>query len=321
MDKSLNKELELEIISNDSYEHTYKTLGKLYNLKADQVRHIFRKNKALKKVSKLRSAFELTSEEKEEFYKEYNNHALSFFQNKFETSEKVLRNLLKAKGLKKDRVTSYKGPDDWSSEQLKILKENYLDCSVEELSKMIGKTPGAITTKRGMLRLVPDKRWSEEEDELLKKYVYLPYDALSFLLERSTKSIKHRLSFLKLKRSMPQKTSIEVIVEDILKRLGIDYIYNEVIPNSSYNFRPDFRIESHKIIIEVHGDYWHANLNIYSKDFLNEMQVIAIEKDNIKKEVYEKLGYTVFIVWEEDLREYLEQTTLIIKELFVNKAV
>ena len=321
MDKTLNKELELEIISNDSYEHTYKTLGELYNLKGDQVRYIFRKHNTLKKVSKLRTASELTSEEKEEFFTEYNNHALSFFQNKFGVSESVLRKLLKRKGLKKERVISYKDPDDWSIDQLKILKENYLDCSTEELSKMIGKTPGAITTKRGTLKLVPDKRWSQEEDELLKKYTHLPYDALSFLLERSTKAIKHRLSFLKLKRSMPQKTSIEVVVEDILKRLNVDYIYNEIIPNSSYNFRPDFRVENYKIIIEVHGDYWHGNSNIYSKDKLNEIQIIAIEKDMIKKEVYEKLGYTVFVVWEEDLREYLEQTTLLIKDLFVNKAV
>ena len=40
------------------------------------------------------------------------------------------------------------------------------------------------------------------------------------------------------------------------------------------------------------------------------------DKDIFKKEYYESLGYDVFIIWEEDLTESLEQTTTFIKSLF-----
>ena len=64
--------------------------------------------------------------------------------------------------------------------------------------------------------------------------------------------------------------------------------------------------EHKKIIIEINGDYVHANPNKY-KDTdvirLPTTKYLAMEKwesDRIKKETLESLGYKVFVIWESD---------------------
>ena len=61
-----------------------------------------------------------------------------------------------------------------------------------------------------------------------------------------------------------------------------------------------------KIIIEINGDYVHANPKYYNPDdmitlignsYTSEMKW---EKDRIRQEKLESLGYTVFVIWESD---------------------
>lgn len=308
--------LEQRVIESDSYEHTYKTLGELFSLSENQVRHLFRKNKIKKKTTKGKTASDLSEEDLSYFYENYNNYSFSYFEKKFNITEKILRKLLKDKNLTKKRITTFKDKDDWTEEQLSLLKNNYLDLTIQDLSELIGKSERAVSKKKWSLKLVSEKSWTQKEDELLKKYSYLPYDSLAFLLERSIKGVKHRCSLLKIKRSTPQETSIELIIKEVLDSISVSYVYNDILPKSDFNFRPDFRIDSHNIIIEVHGDYLHANPNKYDYEDLTDNQKVKHDKDVFKKEYYESLGYDVFIIWEEDLTESLEQTIIFIKSLF-----
>lgn len=64
--------------------------------------------------------------------------------------------------------------------------------------------------------------------------------------------------------------------------------------------------EDRKIIIEINGDYVHANPKFYKEDDVIKLlnsRYTAKEKwdsDKNKKEVLESLGYKVLIIWESD---------------------
>jgi len=79
--------------------------------------------------------------------------------------------------------------------------------------------------------------------------------------------------------------------------------------------------ENKKIIIEINGDYVHANPKIYKEDEIIRLPnscYTAKEKweaDRNKKEKLESLGYTIIVVWESD---DLEQKRKELHELLTN---
>jgi len=64
--------------------------------------------------------------------------------------------------------------------------------------------------------------------------------------------------------------------------------------------------ENKKIIVEIYGDYPHANPKKYSQDFVVRLygqSFTAAEKreqDLLRKSKLEEAGYTVIVVWESD---------------------
>ena len=169
--------------------------------------------------------------------------------------------------------------------------------------------------KSHKLGLTPSNRWSKKEDELLRKYHNSSSDQLAFLLDRSKKAIKHRAKYLNIKLGSESKTSIEVTIENILIESGVDYQYN-IRLGTDFLFRADFVFG--KTVIEVHGDYWHANPLTYV--VLNPMQQYAVEKDAIKKEYFESIGYTVHIIWEYEILADIDKINKFIKRIVKENA-
>ena len=161
--------------------------------------------------------------------------------------------------------------------------------------------------------LYRESPWSESELELLKKCSELPYDNLAFLLERSVKAIKHKYSSLKLPRKR-EETKPELFIKHFLIQYKIDYIYNEQL-SKQYKYRPDFVLPSFKVILEVQGDYWHANPSIYDEDECTDKQILARQKDVIKKAYYESLGYTVICIWELEIKNESKKVLNMLKTL------
>jgi len=74
----------------------------------------------------------------------------------------------------------------------------------------------------------------------------------------------------------------------------------------------DFTDEKNKLIIEYHGDLFHANPKYFKADekfhpFTDEISQTKWEKDTIKMDVAKKLGYDVLIVWDSEYRENKEK--------------
>ena len=77
----------------------------------------------------------------------------------------------------------------------------------------------------------------------------------------------------------------------------------------------DFYLPNHKTIIEVYGDYWHSNPDIYDvynndkskkKLHLNQVEKINSNHDEVRKMELESYGFKVKILWEKDIYENLD---------------
>jgi G:T-mismatch repair DNA endonuclease (very short patch repair protein) len=98
------------------------------------------------------------------------------------------------------------------------------------------------------------------------------------------------------------KSSIEKTVEKELSTRDIKFKYSKIL-HRKYQY--DFIIEEN-ILLEVHGDYWHANPLYYGnengKRKMNERQKYKIEQDAKKKRFAEEYGFQIFYIWETDIK-------------------
>lgn len=82
--------------------------------------------------------------------------------------------------------------------------------------------------------------------------------------------------------------------------------------------------EKYKLIIEVHGDYWHANPNKYKKEDIIYgpwKNYTAQDKWNydVKRLKYaKKKGYNVLVLWEEEINNNIDNIKNKIKKFILN---
>lgn len=116
-------------------------------------------------------------------------------------------------------------------------------------------------------------------------------------------------SFVTRKQSKPEK-----FVEDLLIENNIEYSKEFVINEKRY-FSYDFRIKGILLLIEVQGDYYHCNPDIYP-EAINGYQNWVISKDKVKEQYAIRNGYKVLYIWENDIKtrpEYVKN--IILKEI------
>lgn len=115
-----------------------------------------------------------------------------------------------------------------------------------------------------------------------------------------------------------KKTDIEILFENILFELNIPYQYKFRIYDQnkiSFWFKEyDFLILDSNILIEVDGDYWHGNKNIFNK--LTEFQKNVQENDKIKEEFAIKNGYTLIRFWGSEVKNKKKETINQLKEIW-----
>jgi very-short-patch-repair endonuclease len=109
----------------------------------------------------------------------------------------------------------------------------------------------------------------------------------------------------KLSEAFPVKNRLSSVHRRIRKDLSLDFygFQSEVIVDKYF---VDEIHEDKKIIIEINGDYVHANPKKYTCDEIIRLpgsRYTASEKwhqDQIKISNLEKLGYKVIVIWESD---------------------
>jgi hypothetical protein len=115
-----------------------------------------------------------------------------------------------------------------------------------------------------------------------------------------------------------KKTDIEKMFEVILEELEIPFqckfrIYDKDKVN--FWFREyDFLILNTNILIEVDGDYWHGNQNIFEE--LTEFQKSIQINDEIKENFAKNKGYNVIRFWGSDIKKNSQEIKNRIKEIW-----
>lgn len=132
---------------------------------------------------------------------------------------------------------------------------------------------------------------------------------LDYVRKKISTSQKNRLSKLSpdalremtihARNAIKYTSSHEIRIQSILNELNISYTANGFL----YAYNWDFLFKK-KIILEVQGDFWHANPKFYKKNdiLLNGLTADMVwKKDYRKKQKVEKHGYVVYYLWENDL--------------------
>jgi len=107
----------------------------------------------------------------------------------------------------------------------------------------------------------------------------------------------YSLMGIKSVNSRPKKTKIEKTTEQKLQELGINFKYNFILHNKA---QYDFLINDN-IVLEVHGDFWHGNPEVYST--LTERQEYKKKRDIVKQKLAEDNGYRYLVIWESQIKE------------------
>lgn len=302
----LSKEEELEVIKSNL---TYGELAKKYNVKKEHIRYIFKKHK-VKAINATRDWIE----EEERYLKENYLVKSDFEIGQFlkRTAVSILKKRIKLELHRKDFHILYNLPERyWTNDEINFLIENIDKLTFDEIATKLNKSVKSIVVKASKLKLLSkDVKWSEREDDVLKNYSRYSCDQIAFILDRTKKAVVHRAAYLNIKLGKFHLTSIEQKIKNILDAYKVTYRFNIKL-GPDFNFKADFVIN--KIVIEVHGNYWHGNPAVYEHP--NEMQRTAIEKDRIKKEYFESLGYTVYEIWETEIEYDINKIKLFIKKI------
>jgi very-short-patch-repair endonuclease len=109
-------------------------------------------------------------------------------------------------------------------------------------------------------------------------------------------SIKEDLE-KKAKKMTKKMTSPERIFESILKKYKINYKPQHILGTKIF----DYYLTDSNTLVEIDGDYWHGNPEIYEE--FSKMQKRTKKRDIDKKIIALGRGYNFLQFWEKDLNE------------------
>lgn len=102
-------------------------------------------------------------------------------------------------------------------------------------------------------------------------------------------------------RNRSRRSGLEILVQDILTVLGIEFTAQHPIPTyAGYAYFVDFLLPS-SVVLEVNGTYWHCDPRVYPYG-PTKRQVQVAQRYADKKSGLKNLGYRLIEVWEIDLK-------------------
>ena len=241
--------------------------------------------------------------------------------------------------LKKYGSTSPFGNIEVKNKTKKTLKEKYGVDNVRQIPEVNEKIKKTIREKYGADYFFSSslgkmtienfiKRHGQEEGTLryneMREKSKVSLDKMIDLYgvkEGPKRYLKWKEGILKgFKHKDNNKSKIEKQIFEYLKEKYLEKVSHQkriVNENTGRYFFYDICFEKAKIIIEVNGNYWHANPALYEPDEIINFPYGKVsakevwESDEKKKKVAIENGYKVFVVWENDdyktLLKFLEE--------------
>ena len=125
-----------------------------------------------------------------------------------------------------------------------------------------------------------------------KKQIYAILN--KFGITPNTRNPDRKINYSKLENSVFEELKNRNILCD--RQFNIDKFYF------------DLHVLGTNILVEIHGDYWHVNPQLYKNKVLTEAQRGNMRRDFLKRELARRNGFKRIVVWEKDLRENWEST-------------
>lgn len=105
--------------------------------------------------------------------------------------------------------------------------------------------------------------------------------------------LKNNAKKMSLKMTWPERE-----FKKILKELKVEFEVQKIVGNKIF----DFYIPHINLLVEVDGDYYHANPEKINLENVNRMQAKNMRNDKFKDSLALGLGYRIERVWENDLK-------------------
>jgi very-short-patch-repair endonuclease len=118
-----------------------------------------------------------------------------------------------------------------------------------------------------------------------KKQARKPFGSVDIVKQNANKMSK--------KMTAPEKA-----LDKMLKELKVNYEPQKIVGPKIY----DFYIIDFNLLIEVDGDYWHANPAIYLEGDHNKTQKRNVKNDRFKDILASGRGFGLIRIWESDLK-------------------
>lgn len=119
---------------------------------------------------------------------------------------------------------------------------------------------------------------------------------------KNNPQLKHDASIRRikwLKRKLKnKKTILEEKFETILNLINLKNEFQYEYKHRLF----DFYLNDYNVLIEVDGDFYHCNPEIYNEP-IYDSQRITIENDKYKNEICKNNGITLLRYWEKDINE------------------
>lgn len=133
--------------------------------------------------------------------------------------------------------------------------------------------------------------------------------------KRKKTKFRMRQSNGKTLRTLPKfgTSKLEKYFEtEFLKKLNINYQWQFEAKDIQRSY--DFYLPEHNLLIEVDGDYYHVNPEIYEGKKLTPTQKHDMWVDKLKNEWALLHGIPLLRIWENDIRKNPEKVMKTIKE-------
>ena len=121
----------------------------------------------------------------------------------------------------------------------------------------------------------------------------------------SSQDLKNKASKMSTKMTKPEREMNQILTE-----LQVKFEPQKVVGSKIY----DFYVPQANLLIEVDGDYFHANPDVYTEGDLNSMQKRNVKNDEFKDTLANGRGYILTRVWESDLAKKYEEVKDSIKK-------
>jgi very-short-patch-repair endonuclease len=126
---------------------------------------------------------------------------------------------------------------------------------------------------------------------------------------------KRRKAAIKNLLNKPIISSLNISFKEALHDAGL-------CPLPEYPVGPyvvDFCFPDKKLIIEVDGDFWHANPDLYSHDKLIPIQQKTVNKDKREASFIENINWKLVRLWEKDINENISACIKKVQDLYEQK--